>query len=144
MTQIQILTDFVKLLEDTKQSLEKFNNNFQNEIFEKHPAESNEEAYERGEQMFQTLIGNMNNLKEIVDKQSEINKLFKKCKNNQQILKKQKNKLINKLSKIKKESVEKDEWKRWKNEWDEKREETKDERNRRECKEMLVEMTEKE
>ena len=34
MTQIQILTDFVQLLSDTKQSLENFNTNFENEIFD--------------------------------------------------------------------------------------------------------------
>ena len=144
MSQLEILTEFNQLLIDIKQSFDKYNNNFVNEVFKKLSFETNEQSYERGMSMFNQLCENMNNLKEILDKQNEMNKFFKKCRQNHKIMTKQKNDLINNLSKIKKESVDEEEWEKWKEEWDEKREETKNERNRRECEEMLEKMKEKE
>ena len=144
MAQLQILTQFVQLFDDVKNSLNNYNENLQNELFEKEPNESNEKAYRRGETIFDQCENDLRNLNEIVDQQDEINNFFEKCKQNKIKLIEQKNELINKLLRIKKndKKVSKEEYLNLREEWNKKREETKDEKNRRECEEMLEEIKE--
>ena len=52
MAKLQILTQFKQLFEKVKQSLDNYNDNLRNELFEIEPKESNEKAYRRGETIF--------------------------------------------------------------------------------------------
>ena len=52
MTKLEILTQFRDLFDDVKRSLDNYNDNLRNELFEIEPKESNEKAYRRGETIF--------------------------------------------------------------------------------------------
>ena len=52
MAQLQILTQFKQLFDDFKKSLNNYNDNLRNELFEIEPNEDNEKAYQRGETIF--------------------------------------------------------------------------------------------
>ena len=79
----------------------------------------------------------------MITKEREIIEFFNKCKENKQKLIHQKNNLIDKLLRIKKNGcTSKEEWLNYRDEWNKKRIETADEKNRRECEEMLNEIKE--
>ena len=73
------------------------------------------------------------------------NNFLKNVKKNHQKLIDKKNKIINKLLRLKRndKNILKEEYLNVREEWNKRREETKDERNRRECEEMLEEMRER-
>ena len=144
MAQLQILTQFKQLFDDVKESLNNYNENLRNELFEIEPNESNDQAYQRGEVIFDRCEDDLRNLNEIIEQQEEINKFFEKCKQNKIQLIDRKNEIINKLLRIKKndKNVSKEEYLNLREFWNKKREETKDEKNRRECEEMLEEIKE--
>ena len=52
MTQLTILTPFKQIIDDVKEKLNYYNVNLRNELFEIEPNEDNEEAYKRGEIIF--------------------------------------------------------------------------------------------
>ena len=108
MAKLQILTHFTQLFENVKQSLNNYNDNLRNELFEIEPLESNQQAYKRGETIFDKCEDDLKNLIAIIEKQEELNKFFEKCKENKVKLIEQKNEIINKLLRIKKQSVSKE------------------------------------
>ena len=91
MTQLQNLTPFEQLIDDVKERLNNYNDNLRNELFEKEPNEDNEQAYKRGESIFDQCEDDIRNLTEIIEQQKEMNNFFKKCRQNKQKLIKQKN-----------------------------------------------------
>ena len=103
-----------------------------------------DQSYQRGERIFDQCENDIRNLNEILGHENNIIEFFETCKQNKLKLLDQKNDIINKLLRIKKQTLSKEEYVNLKEFWNEKREETKDEKNRRECEEMLEEMTEKE
>ena len=103
MTQLIILTQFKQLIDDVKEKLNYYNNNLRNELFDKEPNESNEQAYKRGETIFDQCEEDIRNLTEIIEQQEQMNNFFEKCKENKTKLIDQKNELINKLLRMKKE-----------------------------------------
>ena len=143
MAQLEILTQFKQLFENVKQSLNNYNDNLRNELFEKEPNESNDQAYQRGETIFDKCEDDLKNLNEILEQENNIIQFFEKCKQNKNKLLEQKNEIINKLLRLKKKNSSKEEYLNLREEWNKRREETKDERNRRECEEMMDEMNEK-
>ena len=144
MTQLQILTQFNQLFNEVRNSLNNYNENLRNELFEIEPNEDYDQSYRKGEIIFDQYEDDIRNLNEIIIKQNEINKFFKKCRDNKQKLIKQKNEIINKLLRIKQNDINitRDEYLNIREFWNDKREETKDERNRRECEEMLEDIEE--
>ena len=144
MAELNILKQFTELFENVKQSLYNYNNNLRNEFFYVDENEDNKKAYKRGETLFDQFDENLINLNILISKEKEINEFFIKCKENKQRIINEKNEIINKLLRIKKndKNVTKEEYLTIRNEWNKKREETKDERNRRECEEMLEEIKE--
>ena len=144
MTQLQILTQFSQLFIDTKQSLDNYNNNVRNEQFEKDPDDTFEQAYNKGEAIFDRRQEDIRNITELIDQEEEIIKFFAKCKENKQIMIHQNNKLIDKLIELKKNipNVSREEIKDCKDFWNERRNETEVERMNRETKEMLEEVRE--
>ena len=144
MAQLQILTQFKQLFDDVKLSLNHYNNNLRNELFEIEPNENNEQAYKRGEIIFDKRQDDIRNLNEILNQQEAINKFFEKCKENKQILINQNNKLINKLIEIQKNNpnISKQDFVEYREFWNEKRIETEVEKMNRETKEMLEEIKE--
>ena len=56
MTQLTILTPFKQLIDYVKERLNNYNDNLRNELFEKEPNEDNEEAYKRGETIFDKIM----------------------------------------------------------------------------------------
>ena len=142
MAKLEILIQFKTLFDDVKQSLDNYNDNLKNELFEEEPNESHEKAYQRGESIFDKCEDDLKNLNEIIEQENNLILFFEKCKENKNKLIEQKNEIINKLLRIKKNSVNKEEYLSIREFWNNKREETKDERNRRECEEMLEELKE--
>ena len=86
MTQLTILTPFKQLIDDVKERLNNYNENLRNELFEKEPNEDNEQAYKRGESIFDQCEDDIRNLTEIIEQQKEMNNFFKKCRENKQKL----------------------------------------------------------
>ena len=93
MTQLQILTKFTSLFNDVKQSLENYNEHLRNELFGREPDETNEEAYQRGETIFDRCEDDLRNLKDVLERENEIILFFEKCKENQQKLFSKKNEI---------------------------------------------------
>ena len=93
MTQLQILTKFTSLFNDVKQSLENYNEHLRNELFEREPHETSEEAYQRGETIFDRCEDDLRNLKDVLERENEIILFFEKCKENQQKLFSKKNEI---------------------------------------------------
>ena len=142
MTQLQILTQFSQLFIDTKQSLDNYNYNLRNEQFEKDPDDTFEQAYHKGETIFDQQQEDIRNLTEIIDQEEEIIKFFTICKENKQVLINKNNKLIDKLIEMKNKDpkVSKEEIINLREFWNERRIETDTERMNRETKEMLEEV----
>ena len=108
MAQLQNLTPFKQLIDDVKEKLNYYDVNLRNELFEKEPNEDNVQAYKRGESIFDKCQQDIRNLTEIIEQQEQMNNFFEKCKENKIKLIEQKNELINKLLRIKKDSVSRD------------------------------------
>ena len=146
MAQLQPLTVYKQILIDVKQSLDNYNYSIINELFEIEEGEDYNNAYNRGESIFDQYENDINNIEEIIQQENLINDFFFVCKENKQKLIDEKNVIINKLLRIKKNdpNVSKDEYLNCRDFWNKKRIESPDERNRRECEEMLEEMKEKE
>ena len=142
MAKLQILTQFGQLFTEVNQTLDFYNENLKNNLFQKDEKESNEKAYKRGEGIFDQFDENLNNINLILHLENEIIEFFNKCKENKQKLISHKNELITQLLKIKKECTTKEDYLKCRDEWNKKRIETPDERNRRECEEMFEEMIE--
>ena len=145
MAQLQILTQFSQLFNQVKQSLDNYNENLKNDLFEIEEDESNEDNYQKGETIFDQCENDVKNIEDILEKENEIVTFFSKCRENHQKLILKKNTMINQLLRIKKKQIKsKEELIRWKEDWNKKRKESPDERNRRECEEMLEEMKDRE
>ena len=143
MTDLVVLTQFNRLLKEVKYSLNKYNDNLRNELFEIEPNESYEKAYQRGETIFDKCEDDLKNLDELLEKKNQVIEFFETCQENKVNLIKQKNSIIDKLVRIKKNTCQsKEEWLNYREEWNKKRIETPDEKNRRECEEMLNEIKE--
>ena len=112
------------LFTQTKKSLDDYNNNFEDEIFEKGSTEDNEKAYKRGESKFNQLLENIDNLDLIIQQEQQFLDFFSHCKRNRKLLTDQRNNLVDDLSNIKKEMMSVKEWEEWKKLWDKKRDET--------------------
>ena len=133
MNQFQNITQFKQLLETLSQLLHNYQTNFNCEIFEQQKGETNEEAYKRGEEYFNKYEQIILILIQLIEKKDELNLFIEKCQENKMKLIEQKNELINKLLRIKKNNSTKEEYLNLREFWNKKREETIDERNRREC-----------
>ena len=142
MTQLQILTQFKELFNDVQEMLQEYNDNLRNELFEIEPNEDHQQAYKRGETIFDRCEDDIRNISEILEKKDQIDKFFETCQQNKQQLIKQKNLIIDKLVRIKKKSSNKEEYVNYREEWNKRRRETADEKNRRECEEMLDDIKE--
>ena len=142
MARLQILTQFKETFENVKTLLDNYNNNLRNELFEIDLNEDNQQLYQRGETIYDQCEDDLNNLKEVLEKEKEIEEFFDKCRENKEKLIEEKNEIINKLLRIKKNKVTKEEYYNLRDFWNNKREETPDVKNRRECEEMLEEMKE--
>ena len=62
MTQLQILTQFKQLFHDVQNSLDNYNDNLRNELFEIEPNESSDQTYQRGEAIFDKNQDDIRNL----------------------------------------------------------------------------------
>ena len=72
------------LLMDVNYSLDNYNENLRNELFEVEPNENYDKAYRRGETIFDKCEDDLKNITEILEKETEINEFFTKCKENKQ------------------------------------------------------------
>ena len=90
MADLEILTQYQDILEEVNISLKGYNENLKNDLFEIEPNESHDEAYRRGETIYNQVDGNITNLNEILDQENEVIEFFKKCKENKQKLIEQK------------------------------------------------------
>ena len=142
MAELQVLTQFSELFENVQLTLQHYNENIRNNLFDKRDNETNDKAYKRGETIFDQFDENLNNINQILEKEQEIAIFFAKCKENKQQIISYKNELITKLLQIKKEELPQEEYVNWRTELNKKRIETPDEKNRRECEEMYEEMKE--
>ena len=143
MAELKILTQFINLFDETKQCLKTYNLNVKNELFEVEPNEELNKAYKRGEIIYDRCEDDLNNLNNILEKKEQIDKFFETCEQNKTNLIKQKNLIIDKLLRIKKNYCRsKEEYLDYREEWNKKRIESPDEKNRRECEEMLDEIKE--
>ena len=102
MAELQILKEFTELFDNVKTSLHHYNKNLRNESFIIDSNENNEKAYKRGEGIFDQFDENLRNLNLVISKQEEINQFFLKCKENRQKIIIEKNEIINKLLRLKK------------------------------------------
>ena len=139
---MQILTEYQQVFEKTYQSLREYNDNLRNELFEIEPNEDQNNAYKRGERIFDQYEDDLKNITELIKKEKEVNEFFIKCKENKQKIIDKMNLTIDKLVRIKKEYVTKEEYLNCREEWNNRRIETPDQKNRRECEEMLDEIKE--
>ena len=125
MTELHKLHQFSQLFDEVKLLLKKYSTNLKNELFEKEPNEENEVAYARGEMIFDDSDDDLKNITELLEKEDDIIDFFVKCRENKQKLLQQRNSLITKLVRMKKNSFQtKEEWLNFKEEWNKKREET--------------------
>ena len=67
------------MFNDVKEKLNNYNDNLRNELFEIELNEDNEQAYRRGETIFDQCEDDLRNLNQIIEFQDQINKFFKKC-----------------------------------------------------------------
>ena len=65
MAKLEILTQFTRLFEDVKQSLDNYNVNLRNELFDIEPNENNQQAYQRGETIFDQCEDDLRNINDI-------------------------------------------------------------------------------
>ena len=137
MTNIQLFNQFLQLFDYVTISL---NNEFQilqNDSFKTEIYEKNNESYQRGEMKFNQIIENINYLDSIIQEEQRFLNFFSKCKTYRKLYNDQRNKLIDELSNIKKETVTTEEWNQWKEIWDKKRDETDEEKMKRETQELF-------
>ena len=144
MAELKQLKQFTELFENVKRSIDYYSENLKNDIFTEDKTETKDDAYKRGETLFDQFDENLINLNVVIQKENEISDFFNKCKENKTKIIEQKNILINKLLNIKKNTpnITKQDYLNCKEDWNKRREETIDEKNRRECEEMLIEMKE--
>ena len=142
MAELQILTQFKNLFDDVQECLLNYNQNLKNELFEIEPNEDHNKAYKRGETIYDRCEDDIKNISEILEKKNQVLEFFETCQQNKTKLIKQKNLIIDKLLRIKKNNSSKEEYLDYREDWNKKREETPDEKNRRECEEMLDEIKE--
>ena len=82
MTKLQILTQFNELFDNIKKLLNIYNYNLRNELFEIEPNETNEQAYRRGETIFDRCYEDLENLTTIIEQEQNIIDFFEICKQN--------------------------------------------------------------
>ena len=82
MAELQILTQFSDLFTQVKQTLDHYNENLRNNNFNKEENETNDNAYKRGEGIFDQFDQNLNNINLILHLEGETNEFFRKCKEN--------------------------------------------------------------
>ena len=75
MAKLQILTQFGQLFTEVNQTLDFYNENLKNNLFQKDEKESNEKAYKRGEGIFDQFDENLNNINLILHLENEIQTL---------------------------------------------------------------------
>ena len=139
---MQILTEYQPVFQNTYQILKEYNDNLRNELFEIEPNEDQNDAYKRGERIFDQYEDDLKNITELINQEKEINEFFMKCKQNKQKIIDKMTLTIDKLVRIKKNNSDKEEYINCREEWNNRRIETPDEKNRRECEEMLEEIKE--
>ena len=110
MTQLQILSQFKELFNDVQECLLNYNQNIKNELFEVEPNEHHQEAYKRGETIFDRCEDDIKNISEILEKKNQVLEFFEICQQNKTKLIKQKNLIIDKLLRIKKNNSIKEEY----------------------------------
>ena len=81
---MQILTEYQEVFEKTYQTLKEYNDNLRNELFEIEPNEDQNNAYKRGERIFDQYEDDLKNITELINKEKEVNEFFMKCKENKQ------------------------------------------------------------
>ena len=79
MTQLEILTQYQDILEEVNVSLKGYNEKLKNELFEIEVDESLDDAYLRGETIYDQVDGNISNLNEILEQENEVINFFNKC-----------------------------------------------------------------
>ena len=92
---MQILTQYQQVFANAYQILKEYNDNLRNELFEIEPNEDQNNAYKRGERIFDQYEDDLKNITELIKKEKEVNEFFAKCKENKQKLIQHKNELIN-------------------------------------------------
>ena len=146
MAQLQILTQFNRLIGEVKQSLDTYNEQVKNEMFDIEDIENNEniqQIYRKGERIFDQVEDDLVNLNVILNREREFMNFFDVCRENKMKLIDYKNEIINKMMRLKKNnSKSKEEYLNFREEWNKKRIESPDVKNRRECEEMLEEINE--
>ena len=68
MIKLQILNQFGDLFEQVKHRLNVYNSNLKNELFEKDQNETNEQAYKRGENIFDQVEDDIININSMITK----------------------------------------------------------------------------
>ena len=91
MTELEILSLFLLLFEYLFQSLQVYNDNLYNELFEIEEDENHQESIKRGERMFNRCKDDTKNISELLEKKKQIDKFIKTCQQNKQQLINQKN-----------------------------------------------------
>ena len=143
MASLTPLQQFQNMFTQIVNSLQYYSNNLRNEIFEQNYEESDQQAFQRGECIFDQSEENLRNLNEILEKEKEINEFFSLCKENKKKIIDFNNELISQMMIIKKRCSNKEEYLETRKEWNKKRIEKPDEKNRRECEEMLEEINDR-
>ena len=154
------ITKYIQKFEEIKQFVTKYsqpidmnkpddiNYHDENDEFE----ETELEKIERMYRLFQTKQKTIEN---ILQKETEIQSFFMKCKDNKKVMEKQNNQMIDLMISLKKkrrdENIQKnpigivqykESFEKYKKKWDNKRSETIDEKNRRETEELLIQIRE--
>lgn len=142
MTNLHNIQIYSKEFENIQLLLKYYSEQLYNDFFFPLQNETDENAFKRGEGIYDKFDTNLNNIELILQKEEVIKDFFIKCKENKHFLIKHKNELITQLLRIKKKYVSKEEFQNIKQEWNRQRNETSDEKNRRETEKMLEEITE--
>ena len=143
MASLISLQTYQQLFTQIVSCMQYYTNNLRNEIFEQNDGETNNQAFQRGETIFDQSEENLRNLNEIIEKEQKIIEFFSLCKENKKRIIDYNNELISQMMTIKKKDSSKEEYIQIRNEWNKKRNETPDEKNRRECEEMLEEINDR-
>ena len=140
--ELQDIGNYKETFQNIIESIQFFEDNIKNTIFEKDDDESYEEAFKRGESLFDKLDEMIHNLDDVMHYKDNIVEFLKRCEENMRVMNISKNELINKILRFKKEFATKEEYLSYREEMNSKRKESPDERNRRECCEMLEDIKE--
>ena len=144
MAELIQLNQFIQTVDNFKELLQYYCDNFKNNSFEIEINENRERVYKICESVFDQVDENIRNLKLIFDQEKEFVRFFDMVKQNLDNLCSYKNEVIEKMLRLKKSdgNISKEDYLTLKYELDKKREETPEEKKRRENNELLEEIKE--